>query len=126
MFTTDHEAGLSEKQENALTALLEAPTITQAAAQAGVGRSTLHGWLKEPTFAARYREARRDALSQATARLQKAASAAVQTLERVATDEEAPPASQVAAAEKILSYAYRAGVFEDVEAKIDEWEAYNE
>jgi hypothetical protein len=101
---------------------MEEPSVTAAATAAGIHRSTLHGYLKDPEFAGAYRARRRDALSHATAKLQKSAADAVATLARLASDEEAPPASQVAAASKVLDYAYRADVFEDIAAKLDELE----
>jgi hypothetical protein len=53
-------------------------------------------------------------------RLQRAASAAVDTLERIATNEKAPATSQGQAATKILEFAYRADRLADIEALLDE------
>ena len=46
------ESELSTVQEKALAALLAGHTATEAASIAGVHRSTVHRWLKEPEFLA--------------------------------------------------------------------------
>ena len=43
------------KKQKALTALLEQLTIDKAADAAGVDRSTIYRYLKDPDFAAAYR-----------------------------------------------------------------------
>ena len=48
---------LTAKQTRALAALLTSPSITQAARAAACGEASLRRWLKEPAFAAAYREA---------------------------------------------------------------------
>ena len=52
-------ATLSAKQDKALIALLTEPTISAAAKKVGIGERTLHTWLRDATFTAAYREARR-------------------------------------------------------------------
>lgn len=111
---------LTDKQQLALTALLQYPTIKDAAKACGVSEPSVYRWLKQDVFATAYREARQQALSQATARLQAAASAAVDTLEEVSADTEASSSSRVAAATKILEFAYKANDLEDIAAMLDE------
>jgi hypothetical protein len=53
------ENGLTPRQEMAVVALLECPTIKAAAAAADVPESTLRRWLKEVDFSDAYRLARR-------------------------------------------------------------------
>lgn len=57
--------GITPKQEKAIIALLQEPTIPKAAQAAGVGVRSVHRWLTEPEFSRAYRRARRDAFSQA-------------------------------------------------------------
>src|SRR6266536_6667634 len=80
---TARAGGKRERREDlALAALLAEPTIAQAAAKAGISESTLLRWMAEPSFRARYREARRQVVEQATACLQHAATEAVDALRR--------------------------------------------
>jgi len=69
------EAGISPRQQRAIAALLSEPRIQDAAATAGVGERTLRRWLRQPNFSRAYLECRREAVGQATARLQQAAEA---------------------------------------------------
>lgn len=123
---TDAFEQLSDKQQKAVIELLQQPSIAKAADAAGVGRSTLYLWLKQPDFAEAYRAARSEALSHATARLQQAASGAVDTLDRLASNQNAPASAQVAAASKILEFAYRADRLAEIEALLEELKADND
>jgi hypothetical protein len=71
---------LSARQERAVIELLRSPTITRAAMRAGVGESTLRGWLRDKYFLLEYRQARHQVMEQAVGRLQRAARRAVRTL----------------------------------------------
>src|SRR5919202_1635532 len=97
---------LDGKQEAVIAALLTEPTHAAAAAKAGVGEATLHRWLKEPTFQAAYRAARRDVLRGAVERLQAATGQAVDTLAGIARDG-AKDSDRVRAAALILDHAFR-------------------
>ena len=109
---------LTPQQQKACLALLTEPTISAAAQAAGVGERTLYRWLDDPTFATAYRAARRQAVSQAIARLQQLSSGAVAVLAQVAADKNARASSRVAAATKILEVAIKAVELEDLEARI--------
>ena len=56
-----HGNKLSRKKEQAIIALLECPTVLQAADQAKISATTLYKWMAMPDFDAAYRQARRDA-----------------------------------------------------------------
>jgi hypothetical protein len=114
---------LSGQQQKAIAGLLNQPTISAAAQAAGVGERTLYRWLDDPTFAAAYRAARRQAVAQAIARLQQLSSGAVAVLAQVASDKSAPASSRVAAATKILELSIRAIELEDLESRIAALEA---
>jgi hypothetical protein len=105
-----------------IVALLENPTLEKAAAAAGVSKTTLWRALKTPEFMGAYRAARREAFSQAVARLQHASNAAVGTLLRVMTDSAAPAASRVRAADVVLQTALRGMEIEDLEARVYQME----
>jgi len=115
-------AKLTGRQESAVAALLTEPTIEAAALKAQIGARTLYRWLHAPLFAAAYREARRQAVGQATARLQQASADAVTTLQSVMTDPTAPAPARVNAAKAVLEIAVKAIEVEDLEARVEELE----
>jgi len=115
---TDKRNPITPKQEKAVLALVEQPTIREAAKAVKVNEVTLYRWMREPDFQASYRQARRDIMSQAIARLQSCCSTAVQTLQEVMEDTEATPASRVASARAVLELACKAVEFEDLEARV--------
>ena len=112
-------ASLTPKQEKAITALLAQPTIEAAAAALGVNPASIHRWLGDPAFVEAYRTARRDAVGQAVARLQQVSGAAVAVLVQVMADKRTAGSTRVAAASKVLDYAFRAVELEDLAARIE-------
>lgn len=110
---------ISEKQEKAIIALLNQPTIQLAAKEAGVGERTLHTWLDLPHFVRAYCRARKKAFSQAVSLAQKYAPLAVQTLARICNSDSAPPASRVAAAAYLLRLSRDSIELEDLQARLD-------
>jgi hypothetical protein len=115
---TGHGTQFGRKQEEAIAALLNHRNIEEAAKAIGVVPKTLLRWLKVPEFDAAYRQARRAAFSQSTARLQQATSAAVSTLLKIMVDTSAPPAVRVRAADSVLGHAKKAIEVEDVEVRL--------
>src|SRR3712207_4541286 len=99
---------LRAKQEKAIAALLATATITDAAQRAGVGETTLYRWLQAPAFAAASRQARREAVQQAIARVQQVSGAAVVVLENTMAARSPPASVKVQAASKLLDLALRA------------------
>src|ERR1017187_10374615 len=108
----------TRKKEEAIAALLSQRNIEEAAKSIGVGTQTMLRWLKIPEFDAAYRQARRAAFSQSTARLQQATSAAVSTLLKVMVDPSSPPSVRVRAADSVLDHAKQAIEIEDVEVRV--------
>jgi hypothetical protein len=106
------------KKEEAIVALLTHRSIEEAAKSIGIGIQTLLRWMKVPEFDKAYREARRAAFSQATARMQQATGAAVSTLLKIMVDTNAPPSTRVRAADSILDHAKQAIEIEDVEVRV--------
>ena len=117
-----HGAKFGRKAEEAIAALLTQRSVDEAARAIGIGPRTLLRWLQVPEFSANYRKARRDAYSQAVARLQQASGAAVSTLLKVMVDAGTPASSRVRAAESVLSHAAKAIEIEDIEARVAELE----
>lgn len=96
---------LSTPQRRAILALLQASSIAQAAADAGVGVRTLERWLAEDDeFVKEFRSTRTRVVETAIARLQDAVTDAVECLKRN-LDPPAPPGVQVRAASVILEHA---------------------
>lgn len=113
---------MTRKQEIAISNLLKLPTVSEAAEATGIGERTLWRWLRDPSFQEAYRKARREAVSQAVARLQRETSQAVEALATVMRDDEAPATSRVSAARAILELAIKAIELEDIEARVAELE----
>jgi hypothetical protein len=116
--TTGHGDKLSRKFEQAIAALLDLPTVTEAAAAVGVDESTLRAWLRDPAFAAAYADARREILSRTVARLLAVTGKAVEALERNLTAER--PADQLRAAALVLEYAVRGVEVLDLTEQVEE------
>jgi hypothetical protein len=91
------------RQEDAIAALLRAPTVEAAAALAGVPNDTLRQWLRDPRFDARYHAARQEVLDDLIARLEQLAGTAVDALARNLTC--GVPEVEVEAAKAILGHA---------------------
>jgi hypothetical protein len=117
-----HGQKLGRKKEAAIAALLTHRNVDEAAQAAGLGTTTLWRWLKLPEFQAEYRKARRDAFSQAVARLQQGTSAAATTLLKTMIDPGTPASVKVRAAEAIFNHAAKAIEIEDIEARVSELE----
>jgi len=118
----DGRGGTKERlREVAIGALLTNPTHEAAAKAAGVSESTLARWMRDPTFAAAVREARRRALEQALGALSAATAEAVETL-RVLLGAEGE-AVRVRAAVAILDHALRGAETQDLEERIAALEA---
>lgn len=110
---------LTPKQNKALAALIEAPTLEAAASSLGISTVTLWRHLNDETFKDAYRNARREVVSHAVAQIQGACGEAVQTLRAVATDGSAQPGARVSAAKAILDTAIKAVELDDLAARID-------
>jgi hypothetical protein len=83
----------------------------------GIGTQTLYRWIRHPQFEAAWREARRAAFGQASARLQQASSAAVSTIVRIMRDPDAPASTRARAADLALSHG-KAANEEDIVARL--------
>jgi hypothetical protein len=118
------EGSLSAKQEAALSAVLSHPTLKEAALAAGISETTLWRYMQDGEFSKRLREARRDSVSHAVIRLQKASSEAVTVLRDLMMKEDAPPAARISAARTVLDYSMRAVETDDLRARIEELEDF--
>ena len=111
--------GLTPKQEAAVAALL-AVGVDEAARRVGVSPVTIWRWQQDPVFREHYRTVRRQALEQATGRLQRLAGDAVEALERNLTC--GVPSAEIRAAQAILEQAAKGVELIELEARIAELE----
>ena len=117
-----HGSKFSRKKEEAIAALLSQRNTEDAARVVGIGLATLLRWMRLPEFQIAYREARRDAVSQATARLQQATGAASSTVLKIMLDSNAPAAVRLRAAESVLNHAAKSIEVEDIEVRLSRLE----
>jgi hypothetical protein len=117
---TGHGERLSRKQEQAIAALLEQPTIEQAAATVGVNEKTLRLWRKRPDFQAAFLAARRQIVDTTTTRLQQLGIAAVLALHRNLNC--GKPSVEVRCVEIILQYSLKAVELGDLLLRVEQLE----
>jgi uncharacterized protein (DUF1501 family) len=113
-----HGSKFGRKKEAAIAGLLSQRNQEEAAQAAGVSKRTLNRWLRMPAFQAAYREARRAAMSQANARLQQTASAAVSALLKVMVDPSTPASVRVRAADCVLARGNQGLENEDLDVRL--------
>ncbi|MEC9374063.1 MAG: hypothetical protein VYC34_09470 [Planctomycetota bacterium] len=115
--------GLTPKQEQAIVALLNEPTIMRAAKAINMCDRTIYRWLDDPAFCRAYRKARRQSFAQAIALTQKFAAAAVHTLAKVMADDSAPHTARVSAATALLKFSRESIELDDLAERIEALEA---
>ena len=90
---------------------------------AKITNSTAHKYLNDPGFNEYYMQLRREAMQQATNKLQQSAIRAVETLENVMADiENATSSARVQAARAVLENAYRGLEVDDSQQRIEQRE----
>lgn len=115
-------SGKERLRAQAIVALLSASTVAEAAARAGIGYRTLKTWRTQPEFMAEYRRAKQELLEAATGRLHRAMAGAVDVLDRVANDADAPTAARVTAAARILEIGFHAHEIDELTARLEKLE----
>lgn len=96
--------GLNPVQSQVVQALAAGRSVSAAAHQANVHRSTIHNWRKtNPIFAAAVREAREDYRQILSDGLLDLAGQALQTVQQFINDPQAPPAVRLKAALAVLT-----------------------
>ena len=119
---TGHGAKFGRQKEQAILALLSERNIEGAARATGIGTTTLKRWMQNPEFQAAYLKARQDAYGQGIARLQQNSSAAAATLLKIMIDENAPAASRVRAADRVLEHGASALQVEELQQRVQRLE----
>lgn len=97
---------MTQRKEKALQALLLCRTRAEAARQAKIGESTLRGYLKDPEFTEKYRQACGDMLRDAAQQARQGISTALETLKEI-TEAPGNPQARIMAARSTLEYALK-------------------
>ena len=113
-----HGEKLTRKAEQAIAALLEHPTMAEAAKACGVSERSLWRWLQRDDFQKRYRAAQRAVVDSAITKLQAATVRAVETLERNLNCGNF--FAENAAAQAILTHSFKAIEVRELQEQIDE------
>jgi transposase-like protein len=113
-----HGEKITRKQSEAIAALLECQTVSEAARKTGIGETTLWRWMKRDKFRSAYGEAKRSLVDSAINRLSAASSGAVDTLVDVMKDKDSPANSRVSAAKSILDTSIKVIEIESLENRI--------
>ena len=116
-----HGSKFGRRKEAAIAALISTRTTEEAAKQAGISVRTLIRWMKNPGFREEWLAIRRDSVSQATARLQKAAGSAAYILTKALVDPTVPPAI-LKAAQCVLEMALKGLHAEDFDIRLTKLE----
>lgn len=107
-----------QKQERAISALLQAPSLKEAAKEAGISEATLHRWLKDEAFQMAYRAAKKEVVDHAICRLQQSSGKAVKALVEIMGSAISPASARVSAARTILETSIKAVEMENLERRI--------
>ena len=111
-------APLRGKQAKALDALVACDTVEGACKAAGISKSTMYRYLREPEFDSALKKAKRQLVSRAVLRLQQTTGDAARALAEICRDNSVPPSARVAAAREILTQSLKAIELEDLEVRL--------
>src|SRR5215813_11694352 len=95
------------KYEDAIAALLQAPSVTDAARQINVSQTTLLKWMRQADFAEQYQAARKQIVAVAVSRMQRLCSVAVERLEALLNDPETPKSAIVQTARLCFEVVFK-------------------
>lgn len=114
--------GLDRRQEMAIVALLNEPTVRRASELSNIPEATMRRWLTQDAFKRAYREARREAFSQAISLTQRYAPLAVQALAKIVSDESNTATSRVSAATAILKFSRESIELDEIVERVERLE----
>ncbi len=110
---------LTPKQHKAIEALLAQPDVTAAMAAAGVARSTLYRWLKQPAFRRALQEVEAAAIAELQRSLIRLGDKAIKALE-AALDGKAAVSVKVRASNYILGRLLQLHELVDLQEQLNE------
>lgn len=108
---------LSPKQVLAMPFIAAAPTVSEGARSAGIGRATLVRWQKDPYFRAELERMRKDAAALAYVELQGLVLKSINTLAELLDD--GTPAVRLSAVRAALRNAFKANEHQDIRNHFD-------
>lgn len=109
---------LSKRREAAIGILLTTSTLVDASKKIGISYSTLWRWLQNPDFQKALKEAKKQAVAQATSTLSKICHESVLTLQEIMNDKDAPASARVSAAKCVLDSGLKGVELDDLEARL--------
>ena len=110
---------MTAKQKKALAALITAPTVAAAAAQAGIGYATLRRWLKDDEdFRREYERELAGLVTDAAARAKQSMVPAVLVLRKILAHGSSETA-RITAARSLLEYGLKLVELADLTARLD-------
>ena len=115
---------VTPRKEKALQALLVSRTRAEAAKAAGIGESTLRGYLQDPEFSERYREAFGNLVQDATRQAQQALALAISTLTEIMGNTDEQATARIQAARSTLEYALKLTEQTDILEELRELEEW--
>ena len=116
-----HGQKLSRHGARVLAALLQYPTIAEAAKSSGIAESSIFRWLQRADFMEQYKAAQRAVVDDAIGELQGATKDAVATLRRNLSCGHS--AVEVRAAQIILEQSFKAIEIQELQERIERLEA---
>ncbi len=109
---------LKPKQRAAIDALLSERTKIDAAARAGVSRTQIYKWLKQPIFKSALIEAEAAARNEIKRRIIKRAESLADTIGDIMESADIPPAVRLSAAARLGDLFFRSDEQADLEQRI--------
>ena len=110
--------GLTQLQNRAILALISTATQKEAAAKAGVNRSTLHRWERDIHFHREHLAMRNRKFSAAVGRAQDMADSSMKCLNDIILNDKTPAASRVSAIRLNLDFAARGMELDNLETRL--------
>lgn len=106
---------LTPKQEQFIEAMLTLPSIAQAAEAIGMHKNTCERWMRQEHVREAFSKARKEAFHQSLARLTAGIDKALDVLDQAMTDESAPQAVRVRAAQLWIEQALQTQRLNEIE-----------
>lgn len=117
---------LTPRKEKALSALLVSRTRAEAAQAAGIGESTLRGYMRDPEFLERYKRAFGEMVADATRQAQQTLSPALSVLKEIMMDRDEQASARITAARSVLEYSLKLCEQTDILEQLRELEKWRD
>jgi hypothetical protein len=110
----------TDRQEKALTVLINEPSVAEASRALGVHRSTLFNYLANPDFKAELNRRKAEQLQEGAAELRAGVKDSVKVLKWIITKKEASDQVRINAINTLLTHAERFAELVDLEEQLQE------